>query len=215
MDYQYKGMKLTPAVFQELLIQLFDGKQFSRRDAIETIILYHVEHGGVNDKASYVATFKKATQNLKKSGIKNVGYGVWRLSYEKKSVEIVSVEKKTESINFVADKELGSGEKAVYVYYYEGYKKLAELQGKNVWECKIGRTDDNPISRIINQAGTCYPELPHIAVIFYCDDSSLLEKTFHSILKMKNKWLSDAPGAEWFITSPDEIERIYYMIMME
>ena len=86
---------------------------------------------------------------------------------------------------------------------------MSTLQGKSSWECKIGRTDVDPISRIISQAGTCYPELPHIALIINCDDSNLLEKTLHDILKLKKRWLSNSPGKEWFITSPEEVEQIY------
>lgn len=215
MEYKYKGIELTPAIFQELLIKLFDGKQFSRQDAVDLITSYHIEHGGILNKAasSYIQVFKKATQYLKNFGIENVGYGIWRLNYEKKEIEIISIEKKIENINFSSDKELGTGKNSVYVYYYDGYKKLAKLQGREIWECKIGRTDVDPISRVMGQAGTCYPELPHIALIIYCDDSSLLEKAFHSILKLKSRWLSEAPGTEWFITSPEEVEQMYYSII--
>ena len=83
---------------------------------------------------------------------------------------------------------------------------------QQIWECKIGRTDVDPISRIFSQAGTCYPEFPHIALIIYCDDSSLLEKTLHNILKLNNKCFTESPGKEWFLTSPDEIERLYNSI---
>ena len=213
MEYKYKGIELTPAIFQELLIQLFDGKQFSRQNAIDSITSYHIEHGGVLSKSTYVATFKKATQNLKDFGIENAGYGIWRLCYVKKQIEIENVENKKDNIKILADKEIGVGENSVYIYYYDAYKKLAEAQGKNVWECKIGRTDVDSISRVIGQAGTCYPELPHIAIVFYCDDSHLLEKALHSVLKMKKRWIADAPGKEWFITSPEEVEKIYYTII--
>jgi hypothetical protein len=81
------------------------------------------------------------------------------------------------------------------------------------WECKIGRTDVEPIQRIMGQAGTCYPEFPHIALIIHCEDSSQLEMAFHSILKVRRKYIKSAPGKEWFMTSPQEIEDIYSLIM--
>ena len=101
----------------------------------------------------------------------------------------------------------------MYLYYYDRYKELAEFKGYDIWECKIGRTDVDPIGRVVGQAGTCYPELPHIALIIYCDDSSLVEKALHSILKIKGRWLDKSPGKEWFITSPQEIEDIYMTIV--
>lgn len=213
MEYQYYGLELTPAIFRELLIQFFDGKQFARQNAIDEITTYHVQNGGILKKTSYISVFKKASQNLREMGMKSIGYGIWRLAYEKKEITILEYDKKQKEISISADKEIGEGKQSIYVYFYNGYKKLAEIQGKNVWECKIGRTDVDSISRVFGQAGTCYPELPHIAIIFYCDDSMLLEKAFHTVLKVKNRWISTAPGTEWFMTSPEEIEKIYYAIV--
>lgn len=213
MGYKYKGIELTPAIFSELLIQLFDGTQFSRQDAIDAIIKYHQENGGTLNKPSYVSAFKKATQNLKDTGIENVGYGIWKLNYQIDSTEVVVSQKTSSEISVHADLEIGSGNASVYVYYYDSYRELAIIKGSRSWECKIGRTDVDPIGRIVGQAGTCYPELPHIALIIYCDDSSLLEKALHNILKLKNRWLENSPGKEWYITSPNEIEEIYKSIV--
>ena len=214
MEYKHTGIELSPAVFRELLIQLFDGKQFKRQDAITEITKYHVEHGGLLGKTEYVSVYKKAAQILKNEGIENVGYGVWRLRYEESEVEIIPSTERIDTINYSVDKEIGSGKNAVYVYYYDSYKELAELKGSKTWQCKIGRTDVDPISRIMGQAGTCYPELPHLALIIYCDNSSLLEKAIHSILKLKNRWLENSPGKEWFVTSPEESEDIFTKIII-
>lgn len=211
MEYKYKGLELMPKEFSELMVQFFDGKQFSRQDAIKRITEYHLDNGGLLNKTSYITTFKSATRLLDKCGIENVGYGIWRLSYKKKDIEII-----TSGVNhkesYSADKVLGEGENAIYVYYYDCYKDLAILKGRNAWECKIGRTDVDSISRVFSQAGTCYPEVPHLALIINCKDSLLLERAIHSILKLQGKWLPSSPGKEWFITSPEEIEKIYNSI---
>ena len=55
---------MTPNIFAELLILLFDGKQFKRTTAIEVITQYHHDGGGVLGKKEYVSVFKKACQNL-------------------------------------------------------------------------------------------------------------------------------------------------------
>lgn len=213
MEYKFNGIELTPAIFSDLLIQLLDGKQFSRQDAIDAVIKYHQENGGLLNKPSYVSVFKKAAQNLKESGLENIGYGIWKLNHRISSTEVVFSQKPSTEIAFHADLEIGSGNASVYVYYYDSYRELAGLKGNEKWECKIGRTDVDPISRIIGQAGTCYPELPHIALIIYCDDSSLLEKALHNILMLKKRWLENSPGKEWYITSPNEIEEIYRSIV--
>lgn len=212
-DYRHKGLELTPSIFAELLIKFYDGKQFDRRTAVSSILDYHIQNGGIVKKGKdIVAVFKKATSNLKDYGIQNVGYGTWRLNYIEKETTIVEPKKPVE-YSFIVDKEIGEGQNAVYLYYYDAYKELAELKDLQSWECKIGRTDVEPIQRIMGQAGTCYPEFPHIALVMYCEDSSQLELAIHSILKVQKKNIESAPGKEWFITSPQEIEEIYFMIM--
>ena len=211
-NYKYSGMKLIPTVFKELLVLLFDGKQFTRQTAIKKVSDYHLEHGGIIEEGrDTVGVFKKATRYLQETdaGLVNKGFGTWELHYQVQDTTDVVEDIKTEPIAYTVDETLGTGSNAVYVYYYDVYKQLAENSGNVEWPCKIGRTDRDPIQRIIGQAGTCYPELPHIALIIYCDDSSALEAALHSILKYQGKWLKNAPGTEWFLTSPQEIKDYY------
>lgn len=208
--YKYDNLELTPGIFKDLLIKLFDGKQFKRADAIKMITEYHLNNGGICEKNEYISVFKKAVGGLKENGITNCGYGVWKLNFEEQETIIYKSEKKAKKIK--ADEEFGSGKFAVYVYYYDVYKKLADLNGENDFPCKIGRTDRDPLQRIISQSGTCYPEKPHIALLFYCENSCNLEKTFHSVLKTRNKWIEEAPGEEWFNTNIEEIKEIYNFV---
>lgn len=212
-EYKYTGVELTPNVFADLLISLFDGKQFDRQTAILQISEYHKSHGGVLKQGKDIITvFKKATQKLRDCGIQNKGYGTWRLNYKEKETTVLESNNK-EQDSYPVDKEIGKGLFSVYLYYYDSYKELAELKGQHFWQCKIGRTDIEPIQRIVGQAGTCYPELPHIALIMYCDNSSQLEAAFHAILKVQKKHIESAPGREWFMTSPEEIEKLFFLIM--
>jgi len=212
MTYEYEGLELTPKIFAEHLILLFDGKEFDRMTAVSTVVQYHRENGGVTNRSEYISTFKKASKSLRDCGLISRGQGIWRLNYKEVCVEIVpSV--KNDKIDYSVDKYLGDGNNAVYIYYYDIYKRCAQEHGKDLWECKIGRTDVDPIGRIMTQSGTCYPEPPHIALIIKCEDSALLEKAFHDILKLKGRWLDSSPGKEWFITSPEEIEYLYSQII--
>ena len=217
-DYKYSGVKLTPGIFRELLIELFDGTLFSRQTAITTIAETHVQRGGrIEQGRDLVAVFKRATQDLQKQnvGLVNKGYGMWELHYEKNETTIVKDDVAEEKNNYVADETIGTGDNAVYVYYYDVYQELSKAKGLSIWECKVGRTDRDPINRVLGQAGTCYPELPHIALIIKCADSSVLEAALHNILKMRGRWISDAPGTEWFMTTPQEIKDIYLKILNE
>lgn len=204
----YKGLGLTPNIFKELLVELFDGKQFKRQDAIQQVKQCFADRGGLLENKDYTSVFKKASQLLKDSGMVNRGYGTWVINYCKQEVEIIHPQQKPEEI-YIADQETGTGDQSVYVYYYDAYQKLAESNNLQVWECKIGRTDKDPIQRVFGQAGTCLPESPHLALIIYCDDSAKLEAALHSILRFRKRWIEKAPGNEWFLTSPAEIENIY------
>ena len=206
-----RGLKLIPSLFASILIELFDGKIFERQTAIDKVREYHLNAGGILEQdRDYVAVFKAAAQVLKNNGLTNQGYGVWRLNYKKQDSEIVK-QKKT-VIKYDVDEEIGNGDSAVYVYYYDIYKKYAEINGKNFFECKIGRTDKAPIQRIIDQTGTCYPEKPHIALIIYCENSKSLESALHRVLQYGGKKVEESPGNEWFITSPEEIKEIYFFL---
>lgn len=206
-----RGLKLAPSLFADILIELFDGKIFERQDAIDKVKEYHLNAGGIlEEDRDYIAVFKAAAQVLKNNGLTNKGYGVWQLNYEKQNVEIVKSKKVSEK--YSVDETIGTGDCAVYVYYYDIYKKYAEINNKRSFECKIGRTDKAPIHRILEQTGTCYPEKPHIALIIHCENSKLLEAALHRVLCYKGKKIEESPGDEWFITSPEEIKGIYLFL---
>ena len=210
--YKYYGIKLTPNVFKELLIEFFDGIQFKRDVAISKIIKYHHENGGIIKDVNGVAVFKKATQKMRNTGLENIGYGVWVLNYKKNDVSLDVAEIEKPNISIEPDKNIGTGSNSVYIYYFDTYRVFAESRGEKYWQCKIGRTDSEPLQRIFNQSGTSFPELPHVALVIYCDRPQQLETTLHSILKLRNRWIETAPGNEWFYTNPSEIENIYNSI---
>lgn len=210
-EYKYRNCKLTPTVFKELMIQLFDGKQFERREVVSRVVEYHKLHGGEIENKNYVAVFKKASSYLRESGLTHKGYGTWALTYKVPEVrEIVSSTAEDDAI--IADEEIGVGNKCVYVYYFETYRLFAEMRGKEEWPCKIGRTDVDPLQRILGQSQTCYPEKPHVALYMRCDDSATLEDAIQRVLTARGKAVSDAPGKEWFYTSPDKVRDIYNFI---
>ena len=214
--YRYTEVELSPEIMTELIVSLFTGKRFSRQECVDAIVKYHLDNGGICNHKSYVSSFKRATQKLRNKGynLQNIGYGMWFLDSDSKpykgfwsSTEIIA-----EDTNVNNTKEIGSGSETVYVYYYPIYRKYALLNNQSEWQCKIGMTTKNLWDRIYSQAATCFPEEPFIALIIKCDDARTIETILHKILKNKNKWLETAPGKEWFLTSPEEVENIYNTI---
>lgn len=221
-EYKYKGVELTPMVFADLMILLFDGKLFSRQDGIDAVVAYHTGHGGMASKGSYVSVFKRGMNRFLGEWAVNVSYGMWRLNYRFVSAEPVlvrepdvldGIEDNVANIDMSIDRQIGEGDGAVYVYYYDIYKSCAEAKGLNTWACKVGMTNRDALSRVFSQVGTAYPEAPHIGLVIKSDSAKELELILHSVLKLRGRHMIDAPGKEWFLTSPDEVESIYNAVM--
>jgi hypothetical protein len=114
-----------------------------------------------------------------------------------------------------ADREIphetiGDGEEFVYVYYQATEQKLAEFEGKKFWPCKIGFTARNVSVRILAQfTATGMARLPVIGLVIKTDDGHALESAIHFALDQAEVRIDDAPGTEWFDTSPDRIKSWY------
>jgi len=109
------------------------------------------------------------------------------------------------------EKEVGDGPQCVYLYFNPNDRRLAELEGRDVWECKIGRTSSrDAIQRILGQGiRTSLSRLPTVGLVFRTDDSSALENALHASLRLVGAEVPDSPGNEWFITSPARVEAWY------
>jgi hypothetical protein len=108
-----------------------------------------------------------------------------------------------------ARREIGDGAESVYVYYLPRDRQYAELAGASRWRCKIGRTVGLAEARIRGQAGTALSERPRIDLVIHTQDGRVLEDAVHAILTLKGRLLGEAPGKEWFLTSPGEVESMY------
>lgn len=124
---------------------------------------------------------------------------------------------KNENISSHVDsyETIGSGNYCVYLYYYPNYRENAELKGEENWKCKIGRTKDTDPNIRINQQITGMPERVIIGLVIRTNEPVKLESAIHCLLKHFDRHISDAPGTEWFLTSPDEIRELYNLLIEE
>ena len=110
----------------------------------------------------------------------------------------------TASVEYEAeDYDIGDGSGYVYAYYLPEYRKNKNGQDFRI---KIGRSIN--YSDRINAQATGQPEKPKLSVLWRTDEPETAEKLLHGLLKFRGKHLSDAPGTEWFLTSPGEIIQI-------
>ncbi|MHB9998986.1 GIY-YIG nuclease family protein [Bacillus spizizenii] len=208
--YRYNKLPITPTIIEDLIIGLFNGKTVKRDEIVTKVLNHHKINGGLPPEAKdFSRSVKRALENMaKKEWVTNRSYGFWEVN--KRDLPVIEdnegqEEDVTKVEEIPAHAVYGNGISAVYLYYFDSYKKLSLLQNNRTWPCKIGRTDRDPIIRILSQVSTALPETPTIEYIIKTDDASLLETMLHSILKVRGKQIENSPGLEWFDTNPDEV----------
>jgi hypothetical protein len=217
-NYPYVGVPLTPSIIEDLVTDIFAGKIVSRAILVDELVKHHLKNGGAKGKAQDVSSvIKKALANLKRKGkAENPSVGHWRIgeiSMMDKSDETQIPKLTTMSDDQIADSVLGEGGSVVYLYYLPTYRQIAVGNNENAWYCKIGKTDRDPLIRIMNQVATALPEKPHIALLIRTNMPNQLEVAIHSILTLRGRKIDSSPGSEWFLTNPSEVQEIYKMIL--
>lgn len=213
--YKYQGLPLTPNVISELARQLRKGPVFRRSELIGVVEQYHSDNGGAAARSLTSAT-KQALRKLVDAGLLEPAgaYGYWRwITPPDADVEengISSNDDETEELDLADDTVVeGTGSGSVYVYYFPSYRLLAEFRRDERWPVKIGMTTlgDAKI-RISDQQGTAMPERPVVAYVRRSNAPFKLERLVHAVLFCRGRQLDDAPGSEWFSSSPEEVKSI-------
>lgn len=110
--------------------------------------------------------------------------------------------------------KIGKGKDCVYVYYYNNDKKLAEMEGRDTWECKIGHTSKDLTKRLSQQGiNTSHARKPVCGLIIKTDQSSYLESLIHR--ELAEQKISADGGREWFSTRPDQVKEVFYRVRDE
>jgi hypothetical protein len=104
------------------------------------------------------------------------------------------------------DASESEGKPSVYWYTFPAYQSM-----NGPYPIKIGRGAD-PLVRIRMQV-TAMPEQPVILGTFEHNDPTSLERALHSVLILRGKRKKDAPGSEWFVTTPDEISTLIQTVL--
>lgn len=214
-SYKYHGLPLTPNVIADLARELLKTPMFRRSELIGAVEQYHSENGGAVAH-SLTSAAKKALRNLVDAGLLEPtgAYGYWRwimppeVNVEENGTS--SIEDEAEDLDLTDDTIIeGTGAGSVYVYYFPSYKLLAKFRRDEQWPVKVGMTSlgDAKI-RISDQQGTAMPEQPVVAYVRRSNTPHKLERLVHAVLFYRGRQLDDAPGSEWFSSSPEEVKSI-------
>lgn len=91
-----------------------------------------------------------------------------------------------------------------------------ELVKRESFPIKIGMTIRDVEERVADQCrGSAIFSPPTILRTWQVRKVSLTERTVQNLLKLSGQWKSEAPGAEWFITTVEEIERVVGIVQNE
>ncbi len=222
-DYPYKDLPLAPSVIESLIGELFAGQLVERQAIVEEVARVHLARGGKPSEAqSVTGSVKKALNSMAQKGlVQNPMQGYWRIidvdsvaisaeqngaAADESAIAPIPIASNTAAhLTAIADMTLGSGAGAIYLYYLPTYRQHALQRGETVWPCKIGRTDRDPMERILSQAATALPERPRVAIILHTPEPMPWETALHGVLTIRGRRLKDSPGSEWFLTSPEEV----------
>jgi hypothetical protein len=120
------------------------------------------------------------------------------LAFEADVPEAQVKESLQNSVDSTNARRKGAGGGSVYAY---GYRCAPDRM-------KVGYTEGDTIERIAAQIGTSTPDKPVLFFEVRTDRSRALERALHAILVYRGKKVTGG-GDEWFLTSVDEIERLY------
>jgi len=120
-------------------------------------------------------------------------------------------EAEAEPIDAVATEDIGA-ERAgvVYALCYANDRKLARLEGRDVFEVKIGKAA-NGEQRYIAHSGaakTVMHALPELLGEWDVTDRHAAEKYVHSWLAYRDRQIEGGAGREWYLTNKSEIDRM-------
>lgn len=218
--YRTSALPFVRPVVREIIEGLFrEQSQWKSADLVDRVIQSHRGRGG-SLVPNPAFTIRRVLQDLRDDGLVIApGHGWWRwtgsstdgpIPEEQATETLASVDQLNNEMEPVlqADKEVGAGSECVYLYFNPNDRRLAAIEGRDVWECKIGRTGSrDAIQRILGQGiRTALSRLPTVGLVLRTEDSSALETALHSSLRLVGAEVPDSPGNEWFITSPARVE---------
>ncbi len=218
------GLPFTRPIVRQITEELFHRQsQWKSGALVERVVQLHRERAGLT-ASNPGFTVRRVLADLRDDGLLTAaGHGWWRWTGSSEEGHPNPEETETnatasidEALDDLApairpEREVGTGRECVYLYFNPNDRELAELKGRDVWECKIGHTgSSDAIPRILGQGvRTALSRLPTVGLVLRTDDSAALEKVLHNSLRLIEAEVPDSPGVEWFITSPARVEAWY------
>lgn len=215
-SYPYAGFPISPLAMRLLAPAVAPHcEPIQRGELLQRILDKHGELGGHPSPADPVSQIKKCLSDMSRAGEaeKLPAYGYWRIYGADESTTDPDNNTASDAPDLEVSEPFevlhksGTGRGAVYAYSFPTYQRTGAS-----FPMKIGYSDGPYQARIAAQLGSSSPENPVIYRLVHTDTPRMAERYLHSALTLLGRWIDDAPGAEWFITSPDEIEALLLQV---
>lgn len=212
----------SPAIVKRIIPEILESDGALKRSAIIGRLRQLLPGRGFSYNANSVAATKKALSQLVDEGKISSRRNGWYEPARSSTVGAIqdagphedvslsnqgsAMEPNTPRLKIM--RETGKGPECVYVYYFDIYLEQAQSKGNSTWACKVGWTVGDPDERIIGQGAlTCFPNCPVIGLVIRTHDGKSLENLLHSALSYAGCRINGNAGREWFLTSPERIEK--------
>lgn len=209
--YQYFGQTLSRAIFAELIAELYAGQVVENGELTKRVADHHQKRGGKPPAGDLNRLAIKALRQLRdEDRAANLRKGVNEIfSAERAPAPKTKTKRQTSSLT--PQEVIGEGKGEVYAYYFPAYKQLAEARGEDRFPVKVGKAIDQTAASRVNSdvSRTAVPERPVLALVMRTDSPSKLETYLHMGLEARGLQLHDITGNEWFLSSPEEVRRLY------
>lgn len=131
--------------------------------------------------------------------------GMYRLKSDTELAQ-EATEDEDEAIEDQADVEFDGW---IYAFTFPAIKSV-----QKPFPIKVGLTTAADVeTRVFRQCkGAGFFEKPEILARWQVKRVAQVEDAIHAVLKARGCWKEDAPGDEWFITTPDEVQSIVSFI---
>ncbi len=147
------GLPFVRPVARQIVEELFRAQsQWKTAALVDRVVQVHRERGG-STASNPSFTIQRALRDLKEGGLVNspgVGWWCWTGASPQGlpvqelpptvSTSLVDDPSDNYELTIQPDKEVGTGSECVYLYFNPNDRRLAALEGRDTWECKIGRT---------------------------------------------------------------------------
>jgi hypothetical protein len=223
-DAQSANLPFVKSVVRRIVEELFNSQsQWKSGDLADRAIQLHQTRSGLGS-SNPRGVLRRVFDDLKNDGLVVApapgwlrwscsGAGDLQLPDQLPTDGAASVDDVVDDLEptIKIETEVGAGPECVYLYFNPNDRQLAELKGRDVWECKIGRTAGfDAINRILAQGiRTALSRLPIVGLVLRTDDSAALENALHASLRLVGAEVPDSPGNEWFFTSPARTQAWY------